>query len=140
MPNPPNPGIPPALAFARILRVALVVSVVLYGVLSMVLRDRVGAEDLPGATHAALHVVAGVLVLLGVWLFRRMESAGPRASSREAGDRPALPPMMVAGWSLFEAVGLLGLVVSLLGGTGQVLVLVSLLLLLLHPPRLEWFS
>ena len=144
MQSPQGIGIPPALGVARILGIALAASVVLYGILSMVLRDASGEPDLPGAIHAALHVMAGLMVIAGVWLFRRMEaprSGGDVGSADLTHSRrpPALPVRMVLGWALFEAVGVLGLVVSLLGGNGQVLVLVSLLLILLYPPRLEWF-
>ncbi len=140
MQSPPGPGPSPFLT-ARILRLALAASVVVYGVLAIFLRDRMPPSDLPPALFTVLHVAAGALVLAGVWVFRRTETslvARRREPRQQPG--PALPAGMVAGWALFESVGVLGLVVSLLGGTGQVLVLVSLLLILLHPPRQEWFS
>lgn len=140
MQSPGSPGAPSRLAVARIVRLALAASVVLYGVLTILLRGQAALAELPGAVQAALHVAAGVLVLVGVWVFRRLEAAVTRTPGAGAAvPGPALPPMMIAGWALFESVGVLGLVVSLLGGNGQVLILASLVLILLHPPRAEWF-
>jgi len=123
---------------------ALAASVVLYGVLAMVLRDRVTPlAGLPDAVHTVLHVLAGLLVVAGVLLFRRIAApkTGVPGTSTDGpvAPVPALPPRIIVGWALFEAVGVLGLVASLTGGNGQILVLASLVLILLHPPRAEWF-
>lgn len=143
MTNPP--GSPAPKTVARILQLALAASVVMYGVVAMVLRGSEGLPALPSPVHVVLHAAAAVLGLGGLWVFRRLDPSRTAGLPPVGGGqgRAALHPVLaraVVGWALFEAVGILGLVASLTGGSGQVLVLAGLLLILLHPPRDEWFA
>lgn len=122
MPSPR--GNAPNLRTVRIIWLALLISVLLYGVLAMVVRP---AEQPLSGTPAifVLHVIA-IPALLGAYLVPKFLDRGAAdealrdAMTTPPSDNPSVPPKLFVGliarWAMLESVAIFGLMAALLGG------------------------
>lgn len=120
-----------AIARLRIIWMALMTAVVVYGVVGFVVSRRAGAEvpaELRGWIEIFLAILAGIHLLVA--LFLKQMVAGV------SGGRYLT--YCILRWALVEAIGLFGLVLAILQSTPTVygaFLVASLGCLLLMPPR-----
>ena len=125
-----------AIAMRRLVWLAMIVSMVVYGAVAFVVT---GAVERPDAALPSwlLPVLAGLLAVTAVLLYPRL-TAEDEANRRRREDRVVIRPGEIAVWALDEAVAILGLVAAFLSGTAQFYVVygvVAIFLLLTHRRR-----
>jgi hypothetical protein len=122
---------------SRIVHLAMLGSIVAYGIIVLAV-----AGPKPVEQEASVDVVGWVargiallLAIAGVLLYRR---------TAVSDNAPVEPRRMLTRylqvWALFETVALLGLVRAFLGGQGLLLIVASLVLIAVHPPKGESFG
>jgi hypothetical protein len=140
---------PAGFQVARIIQASLAAAIGLYGAIAiLVMQADQGSKPENSLTYT-LFGLAVITTAVARLFFQRAEAwqAPVRGLDDGSGEATGLPgggasPFVLAivAWAMFEAVGVFGLVLALLGGPGIYIVGGSFLLILLHPPRKDWFD
>ena len=135
----PSASSPESRVFAlQIIRFALMVSVIIYGVVATMVaeegsREVIENEDLTWM----LQLAAGLFFIGGFLIYRRIAPSLSAEQSSEARIAKAFPQFIIS-WALFEGIAVSGFVLSFLSINPEIYYTyggLALIALLAHPPR-----
>ena len=135
----PSVSSPESRFFAlQIIRFALMVSVIVYGVVTTMLsqtssREAMENEDLVWM----LQLAAGLLFIAGFLVYRRIAPSLSTEQSSEERIKKAFPQFIIS-WALFEGIAVMGFMLSFLSNNPAIYYTyggLALIAILAHPPR-----
>ena len=133
-----NPSPESRVFLLQIIRFALMVSVILYGVIITMLAEQNSREPLENEDLVwMLQLAAGLLFIAGFLVYRRIAPSLSAEQSSEDRIKKALPQFIVS-WALFEGIAVMGFILSFLSKNPDIYYTyggIALIALFAHPPR-----